>query len=106
LEQKGCDDGVDNDGDGLTDYPADPGCTGAWSVNEDPECSDGLDNDEDGAIDWPADASCTGPDRSDEGAAPPATVPIGGAPFVLLAVGLAAVGARRLAQSPAHQPRG
>ena len=29
-----CSDGVDNDGDGKTDYPADPGCTGASDTDE------------------------------------------------------------------------
>ena len=48
-----CDDGIDNDGDGKVDYPADPGCS---SKNDDdesdlPECSDGIDNDGDGKAD-------------------------------------------------------
>jgi len=47
-----CQDGIDNDGDGLIDYPADPGCTSAADLSERPECSDGLDNDGDGAIDF------------------------------------------------------
>ena len=29
-----CSDGVDNDGNGLTDYPADPGCAGPWDNDE------------------------------------------------------------------------
>ncbi len=29
-----CNDGADNDGDGLTDYPADPGCTGSTDNDE------------------------------------------------------------------------
>ena len=29
-----CSDGVDNDGDGFTDYPADPGCTSAADNDE------------------------------------------------------------------------
>ena len=29
-----CSDGVDNDGDGKIDYPADPGCTGASDTDE------------------------------------------------------------------------
>jgi photosystem II stability/assembly factor-like uncharacterized protein len=63
-----CADGVDNDGDGLADHPADPGCASALSDREDPECDDDLDNDRDGAIDWdggpggaPADPQCTRP---------------------------------------------
>jgi hypothetical protein len=41
-----CSDGLDNDGDGLTDYPDDPGCRDPeWQEN--PECQDSLDNDDD-----------------------------------------------------------
>jgi hypothetical protein len=47
-----CGDGIENDGDGLTDFPADPGCREATSVREDPQCDDGLDNDGDGDRDW------------------------------------------------------
>jgi hypothetical protein len=47
-----CDDGVDNDGDGLTDVDDDPGCLTAAAMREDPACSDGVDNDGDGMIDW------------------------------------------------------
>src|SRR5262249_61877011 len=56
-----CLDGVDNDGDGLIDYPADPGCSGPNDDSEQPECSDGLDNDGDGLIDFPADPGCGSP---------------------------------------------
>ena len=52
-----CLDGVDNDGDGSADYPADPGCTWAGDLSELPDCSDGIDNDGDGAIDL-ADSYC------------------------------------------------
>jgi len=47
-----CSDGVDNDGDGLTDFPADPGCLDADGVRENPQCDDDVDNDGDGTIDW------------------------------------------------------
>ena len=41
-----CEDGVDNDGDGFTDFAGgDPGCRDAKSNREDPQCQDGLDND-------------------------------------------------------------
>lgn len=40
-----CDDGVDNDGDGAADYPADVGCANPESDVESPQCSDGIDND-------------------------------------------------------------
>jgi len=58
-----CGDGLDNDGDGLTDT-ADPGCFDATWPYEDPASSDGIDNDGDGNIDWgragvgAADARC------------------------------------------------
>jgi hypothetical protein len=56
-----CDDGIDNDGDGLVDYPEDPGCGAANDESEnDPgrPCDDGIDNDGDGATDYPSDAGC------------------------------------------------
>ena len=53
-----CQDGLDNDGDGLIDYPADPGCSGANSKKENPQCNDGIDNDGDTLIDYPADPNC------------------------------------------------
>lgn len=59
-----CEDGLDDDGDGLIDYPEDPGCPHPRSDREDPPCDDGLDNDNDGAIDWdgsPADPECSTP---------------------------------------------
>lgn len=57
-----CQDGNDNDADGLTDFPADPGCTNQFDNNEtDPvtACNDGIDNDSDGVTDFPADIGCT-----------------------------------------------
>jgi hypothetical protein len=72
-----CSDGVDNDGDGLTDHPADPGCFNASFDLEAPQCDDDLDNDGDGTIDWnggpggaPADPHCTKPFRNSETPAP------------------------------------
>lgn len=46
-----CSDGIDNDGDGKIDFPADPECKSADDDSEAPECSDGKDNDGDGKID-------------------------------------------------------
>ena len=40
-----CDDGLDNDGDGLTDHPDDPGCQ---NPNDDDETDLGLDDEEGG----------------------------------------------------------
>lgn len=66
-----CSDGIDNDRDGLTDFPADPGCT---SANDDSEtqpiapkqCGDGIDNDGDGYIDFLQDPGCDGKWDDDE----------------------------------------
>ncbi|MCX6781797.1 MAG: carboxypeptidase-like regulatory domain-containing protein [Candidatus Magasanikbacteria bacterium] len=68
-----CSDGVDNDGDGRIDFPADAGCansddnnefsTGDYSCSTTPsggivtQCSDGVDNDNDNLIDL-ADPGC------------------------------------------------
>jgi hypothetical protein len=46
-----CSNGIDDDGDGLLDFPADPGCLSATDLSEVPDCEDGLDNDGDGKID-------------------------------------------------------
>ncbi|MEZ4330271.1 MAG: carboxypeptidase-like regulatory domain-containing protein [Myxococcota bacterium] len=57
-----CSDGLDNDGDGLTDL-ADPGCADANDGSEQNPavaCDDGLDNDGDTLIDL-ADPGCTDP---------------------------------------------
>jgi hypothetical protein len=53
-----CADGIDNDRDGLEDFPADPGCGSGIFVRENPQCNDGLDNDSDGRVDL-ADTACT-----------------------------------------------
>ncbi|MGH0035184.1 MAG: hypothetical protein ACQGVK_09170 [Myxococcota bacterium] len=52
-----CANGVDDDGDGETDFPADAGCTAPADGSELAECADGADNDGDGAIDL-ADPGC------------------------------------------------
>jgi hypothetical protein len=66
LEQEGpggldplnvCADGIDNDADGLADYPDDPGCADALDLSEKDDtgtypCDDGADNDDDGMIDF------------------------------------------------------
>jgi probable HAF family extracellular repeat protein len=46
-----CRDGVDNDGDGQTDHPADPGCAGPNADTEDPHCGNAADDDGDGLVD-------------------------------------------------------
>ncbi len=65
-----CEDTIDNDGDGLIDYPADSGCENSTDNNENSpvipiQCIDGLDNDEDGLTDL-ADPGCSGAADDDE----------------------------------------
>jgi hypothetical protein len=47
-----CNDGVDNDGDGLVDLAEDGGCTSADDLNERNECNDARDNDRDEKTDY------------------------------------------------------
>ena len=75
-----CSNGIDDDGDGRTDYPVDPGCRGmldsllSYSVGfglypggpgDDSErgpfatCDNGFDDDGNGVADFPDDPSCT-----------------------------------------------
>jgi large repetitive protein len=65
-----CSDGKDNDGDGLIDFPDDPGCTSPSDDSEDslpePQCKDGRDNDGDGKIDYPNDPGCFAPQQDSE----------------------------------------
>ncbi|MEZ4402634.1 MAG: hypothetical protein R3B06_21615 [Kofleriaceae bacterium] len=67
CQMAACADGMDNDGDGRTDYPADPGCVNSSDNDEAdncpsgpgcPQCSNGLDDDGDGQTDYPTDTSC------------------------------------------------
>jgi hypothetical protein len=61
-----CNDGIDNDGDDIIDFPLDPGCSSDLDDTEDdacpgvgcPECADGIDNDGDGFTDYPDDPGC------------------------------------------------
>ena len=69
AEPADCNDAVDNDADGLIDYPDDPGCseiTDNSELDPVPECRDGLDNDNDGSVDHPADTSCESPEDASE----------------------------------------
>ena len=62
-----CNDGLDNDGDGKIDFPADPDCTSRDSDGErGGECDDGIDNDGDGLVDFPADPGCASPSDASE----------------------------------------
>jgi hypothetical protein len=70
LPQTVCTDGMDNDGDGSTDFPADPGCDDASDTDESNPpiamCTDGRDNDADGLIDYPDDPGCFTPLQNSE----------------------------------------
>jgi len=57
-----CTNGLDDDGDGLADFPDDPGCQNEGTPIENPKCDDDLDNDGDGKIDWDGGASAAAPD--------------------------------------------
>ena len=82
-----CNDGVDNDGDGKTDYPTDPGCVSILDNDEtDPppppppppvtQCNDGVDNDGDGLIDL-ADPGCVDANDDSESNLTPGAVLLG-----------------------------
>jgi probable HAF family extracellular repeat protein len=67
--ERHCADGYDNDGDGLLDFPDDPGCDSVDDPSErspDLLCDDGEDNDDDGLIDYPSDPGCFSPSSSIE----------------------------------------
>jgi len=58
-EPKECSDGVDNDLDGLIDFPKDTNCESEKDHYESIEhCQDRIDNDKDGFIDYPNDDDC------------------------------------------------
>jgi hypothetical protein len=55
LSGPACSNGIDDDGDGLVDYPADPGCLDgddAFERSASLPCDDGIDNDGDGGVDF------------------------------------------------------
>jgi glycerophosphoryl diester phosphodiesterase len=63
LDAIGCQDGLDDDGDGAVDWGGDPGCIAPLDDSERQGglvCDDGVDNDQDGQADFPADAGCQG----------------------------------------------
>ncbi len=83
-----CNDGVDNDGDGLTDFPFDPGCD-TLSDNDEtddcptgpncPACSNNTDDDGDNLTDWGQDIGCIAASDNDE-----TDECIAGVPFTML----------------------
>jgi hypothetical protein len=56
--ESACDDAVDNDRDGFTDWPEDSGCDSSTDFSERPECDDGEDSDGDGWVDAGEDPGC------------------------------------------------
>jgi uncharacterized repeat protein (TIGR03806 family) len=80
VQARPCADGVDNDGDGRVDAPADPGCRNDASPTESPRCQDGLDNDGQAGIDFDGGASLDlDLDGFVDAAFNPATPPVGAA---------------------------
>jgi len=66
-----CFNGVDDDSDGIVDFPRDPGCSAAGDEDETdspraPFCANGLDDDGDGRVDYPYDPGCAGAGDQDE----------------------------------------
>ncbi len=63
-----CSDRIDNDGDGLIDYPQDPDCLSLSDKKEAtaPQCDDGADNDGDGLVDYPDDTDCSSANDTSE----------------------------------------
>lgn len=64
LNGSQCNDGIDNDGDGVVDVGGDPGCSSASDSSElgAAECDNGIDDDGNGSIDYRAtggDPGCT-----------------------------------------------
>ncbi|MEK7705877.1 MAG: VWA domain-containing protein [Myxococcota bacterium] len=69
-----CANGVDDDGDGLTDFPYDPDCFDSIDSDETSStaCKNGIDDDGDELLDWPDDPGCTsGYDLSESDPATP-----------------------------------
>ena len=62
---------LDDDGDGITDFPGDPGCSAAGDDDESdpqnpPACGNQVDDDQDGLVDYPNDPGCAGVGDRDE----------------------------------------
>jgi hypothetical protein len=51
IGKRACADGVDNDGDGVVDYPADPGCADPADDDKVADCGADVDSDGDDACD-------------------------------------------------------
>ena len=70
MERPQCRNSIDDDMDGFTDYPADPGCSSRGDLSEAdgdvPLCYDEMDNDRDGLVDYPFDPGCRAAGDMDE----------------------------------------
>lgn len=67
-----CANGIDDDGDGAIDFPADTGCVSDQDNDEiNPQCNDGIDNDGDGTVDHPGDRGCSNLQDNSESPDPP-----------------------------------
>jgi hypothetical protein len=99
IGQPDCSDGLDDDGDGLTDYPNDPGCTDAQDPDERGpsfECDNGIDDDLNGQSDYPNDMGCTNAMDALESTPPVGTGLPGAGILVLGSIGLLALTGRRI----------
>jgi hypothetical protein len=93
IDQPDCDNGLDDDGDGLIDFPNDPGCSDAFDSDErgaNIECDNGLDDDGDGDVDFPDDSGCENAMDDSEFVIPIPTGLLGAGLFTLFALGLLA----------------
>ncbi len=72
TDRPDCNNGLDEDRDGLADFPSDPGCASATDTSEREGtlvCDNGVDDDGDGLIDFPGDPGCaSGSDTWERGA--------------------------------------
>ncbi len=103
IDQPDCSNGLDDDGDGLIDFPNDPGCNDALDSNERGapfECDNGVDDDGDGDIDYPDDSGCESPMDDSEFAIPIPTGLLGAGFFALVALGLLSRAPDSVAGSP------
>ena len=101
IDVPDCDDGLDEDGDGFIDFPADPGCDDALDDDEQNNlliCDNGFDDDMDGLTDFPEDDGCD--DSLDASEVPEPALP--GA--IMAGLGLLGAGFRR-APDPRLRPQ-
>lgn len=86
VDRPDCNDGLDDDRDGLVDYPGDPGCAMGGDSSERSaafQCDNGIDDDGDFAIDFPGDAGCLHPTNAIEAPEPGLALSLGFGALVL-----------------------